>query len=138
MPKDAIGADELTAHIKKLALEQLERAKPHDADELAAFRKEYKPIWQQTLGLEIPGKQSVGYYDASGRVGEGPSGAKTDTPLELGRVDHKDRIAARMFTPANGKPATSIVLVAQGGMAAYLTSTGAPGPLVEDRLVKEW
>ncbi len=69
MPKDAIDADALTAHLKKLATDQVEHEKPHDADELTAFNKVYMPIWQQTLGLEVPSGESIHVSDEKSGAG---------------------------------------------------------------------
>ena len=125
MPKDAIDADELTAHLKKLAIDQLERSKPHDAASLAAFKKEFMPIWQQTLGLELPAEGSI-----FGDEMLGPIRGNSEEIFTIHRTNRNDSIPAKLFTPEKEKPISTVVLAAPKGINEYMSGADRPGPLV--------
>lgn len=112
LPKDAINADTLTAYLKRIAIDHVERAKPHDVQSLASFKKEFMPLWHQTLAIADPMPKVV--ERKSGSSDAAQSGHKMD----IGREGGKDSIPAVLYEPA-GNPASVVVLASPGGIHDY-------------------
>ncbi len=133
MPKDAIDADALTAHLKDLAVKELEHSKPRDAESRAAFKKMYLPAWQQTLDLEIPADNAIrATGETAGAVG---ADYKVST-FHIGRIGNNDSIPVMVFEPKSAKPGSAVVLAAPNGVSDYLANGNRPAPIVEE-LVKD-
>ena len=137
LPADAKNGDELGQYLKTLALAQIEKAKPHDARSLAAFKRTFQPAWERTLNIELPDTRR-GLSTSEVSRAKQPDGYLV-LSLRMGRTGRSDSIPVTLFVWQDAPKAvtTSVIVLAHPrGRAALLEADGKPGPLVKALLAQ--
>jgi dienelactone hydrolase len=133
MPADAKSADELTRYLKELGESRLEKAKPKDRSSLAAFKKQFRPLWETVLHLDLRGGGAATEMTPPARSADGVD----DRSFVLPRADGGPDVYLRVLLPRAragaraGAVSKMAVLLDGGGSDAFTDpATGAPGPRV--------
>ena len=137
LPADAKTDVQLTQYLKELGQQQLEKAKPHDQRNLAAFKRVYRPIWERTLNVEIPTPQQFISREHGARM-EHASGYNQSVSY-LSRPGSAESIPLMLFTWNSGQRTVKkdvIVLLHPRGRAAFMEADNTPGPLVKALLAQ--
>lgn len=136
MPEDAKTAVQLTQFLKDMGSERLEKAKPSSRQGLTAFAKVYRPLWEQTLALDlrpVAAPSGAPYAPLPGAIAglevmstnlHRPDGGP-DVPLKLLRVRARLTGVERV-----------VILLHPEGSAAFTDGAGVPGPVAAALLAK--
>ena len=138
LPADAKSADEMTQYLKDLGQSRLEKAKPAGRRELTAFQKVYRPLWEQTLALDLrsaPAPEAASFAAQTG--GANPNIETWSSSLH--RPDGGPDIPLRMLRSRLRLGAAEkvvILLHPQGSTAFEEGATGIVGSAANALLTK--
>src|SRR5579872_1839048 len=135
MPADAKTADQLTQYLKDLGEEHLQKAKPKDGAGLAAFKREFRPLWETVMHLDLSAGPSIPRSDLG-------SPASAAAPYDIlatsaSRPDGGPDVPLLILRPQNRKGAVErvVILLDPKGSEAFVEG-GKPGPVVAALLAK--
>lgn len=119
LPGDAKTAEQLTQYLKELGQSQLQKAAPHDAHSLTQFQQSFRPLWERTLNLDVPGSPTSNFtLVQSGGTSESDGSTRTTT-TRIGRKGHGDSIPVQTLTPekATSNGLAVVIVHPKGGSA---------------------
>jgi dienelactone hydrolase len=101
LPSDAKTAEELTQYLMVRGEAELERRKPRDERSLRAFKRRFRPLWEQTLALDSPTtrRQHPKRGNASARTPGLGGHTPPSVQVEIERDAQGNRFQGRLFAP---------------------------------------
>lgn len=128
LPAGAVDADTLTRRLIDSAANSFGNALPADRADMARFKQDWLPLWQETLALELPHSGALLSAEAGRRAGDAAWSAVSS---DIGRAGAGDRVATTLFTRPGHTPDTVVIIAdAQGRSALMDARTGSPASLV--------
>lgn len=130
-PADAVDAGQLTDYLVAGARRQLETARPRQASELVAYRKQFGPVFRTALMAESPPPHDLRWWLLSEPGHERGGLPARRQRLILRRASAGDRMPAQLSPPA-GRAHTAALIVHPEGAGAALGNPQTPTPLTRE------
>jgi dienelactone hydrolase len=123
-PADSLDTQGFIDGLLKTRAEQLAKARPERADQLAAYRQQFGPVYRAALMAKLPPAEDLRWWPVEG-------GTKGRERVIISRISVGDRVPALLARPSGAVRGAALIVHPEGAEAALGTAE-APSPLARD------